>query len=426
MIKDVMIRFSILFYIFLILLFCRLAIQWLLYFLNRHYLKKNRNHVPEDFTDVIDIEKFRKISTYTVESETCQMIHASINQVVLLVLLISGILPWWVNIIHKLGYGEVINGLVFFASLAILSIILRIPFGLYENFSIEARYGFNVMTLRLWFIDLLKSVLISFIIGGLILFILFTLIKKGGSLWWLFSWIITGAFELLILWLFPILILPLFNKFEQINDPEISNRIKDLMERGGLRFGGVFKMDEAKRSKHTNAYFTGIGKTKRIVLFDTLLASHPLEEILAILAHEIGHWKKRHIFKQIVFLELISFIIFWVAGEFLNWHLPYITFGFKEKIFYAGLFIYGIFLNLIGFFIQPLESAIMRRFEIEADKISLDLTGLVKPLIEGLKRLASDNLENINPHPLYAWYYYSHPPFNERISMLKSFSKREG
>lgn len=421
-----MVKFNLLFYIFIILFSVRFGIQWLLHFLNQFHLKRNQANVPEDFRDLIDIEKFRKISTYTIESEYCQRIHTSFNQVIILILLISGILPWWVDIINGLGFNNIINGLIFFGSLGILSTLIRIPFGLYENFSIEARYGFNVMPLKLWFIDLLKGVVISFILGGLILFILFTLIEKGGKLWWLFSWIITGIFELLLLWLFPVVIAPLFNKFEPIHDQEVSEKIRDLMERGGLRSGGVFKMDEAKRSKHTNAYFTGIGKTKRIVLFDTLLASHPLEEILAILAHEIGHWKKRHILKQIVFLEAIAFVLFWLAQKFLNWHLPYLTFGFKGQIFYVGLFIYGIFLSLIGFFIQPLESAIMRRFEIEADKTSLDLMGSVKPLINGLKRLARDNLENLNPHPLYVWYYYSHPPFHERISRLKSFSEKEG
>ncbi len=425
MIKNEMVKFNLLFYTFIILFLGRFSIQWVLYFLNRSHLKRSKDSVPEEFRDIINVERFQKISSYTIESESCQMIHTSVNQGILLILLLSGVLPWWVEIINRFGFGNVTNGLIFFASLGILSTIIRIPFGLYENFSIEARYGFNVMTLRLWFIDLLKGIVISFIIGGLILLILFTLIQKGGELWWLYAWIITGAFELLILWLFPVVIAPLFNKFEPINDQEISDRIKELMERGGLRSGGVFKMDETKRSKHTNAYFTGIGKTKRIVLFDTLLASHPLDEILAILAHEIGHWKKRHIFKQVIFLEALAFLLFWVGAKFLNWHLPYLTFGFKEQVFYVGLFIYGIFLSLIGFFVQPLESAMMRRFETEADRVSYDLIGSVKPLIEALKRLAIDNLENITPHPIYVWYYYSHPPFHERISRLKGFTKKE-
>lgn len=420
-----MIQFNIIFYFFIILFVARSAVQLYLHLINRFHLRKNKNYIPEEFKDIIDSEKFQRISNYTMESESCEMTHTLINHFILLLLLLTGILPWWVELIGKTGFGPIVNGLIFFGSLGILSIFIRIPFSLYENFSIEVRYGFNIMSLRLWLFDLIKSVLISFIIGGLILFILFLLIQKGGSLWWFFAWMITGAIELLILWLFPIVIAPLFNKFELIEDREISDQIKELMEKVGLRSGGVYKMDEAKRSKHTNAYFTGIGKTKRIVLYDTLLTSHPLEEIIAIVAHEIGHWKKKHILKQIIFIEAISFILFWGVSKFLNWNLPYLTFGFKEPIFYVGLFLYSIFISLIGFFLQPLESAMMRYFEREADDISLELVGSSKPICESLKRLASDNLENLTPHPLFVWYYYSHPPFHERISRLKNIKLRE-
>jgi len=179
-------------------------------------------------------------------------------------------------------------------------------------------------------------------------------------------------------------------------------------------------MDAGKRSRHTNAYFTGIGKSKRIVLFDTLLASHTEEEILAILAHEVGHWKRRHLLKQIVMLELLSLAVFYTVAKFLDWPLLYQTFGFQQPLPYIGLFLVGALLSPLGYFAQPLESALSRRFEQEADDFVLVLMKTAEPMRRALKRLAADNLANLVPHPLYAWFYYSHPPLRERIERLKS------
>jgi len=193
-----------------------------------------------------------------------------------------------------------------------------------------------------------------------------------------------------------------------------------MMEKVGLRAKGIFKMDASKRSKHTNAFFVGIGRTKRIVLFDTLLASHTEEEILAVLAHEAGHWKKRHVLRMLIPLEILSFVSFYVVAKLLNWPLLYQTFGFDEPVIYVALFLIGIFISLLGFFAEPLESAISRKFEREADDFALALMETAKSMRAALKRLAADNLSNLNPHPLYAWFYYSHPPLVERIERLKA------
>jgi STE24 endopeptidase len=235
---------------------------------------------------------------------------------------------------------------------------------------------------------------------------------------------LVGGFELLLLWLYPVVILPLFNKFDPIENTVLENRIRALMQKVGLRAKGIFKMDASKRSKHTNAFFVGLGRTKRIVLFDTLLASHTEEEILAVLAHEAGHWKKRHVLRMLVPLEILSFISFYAVAKFLDWPLIYQTFGFQELNTYVGLFLIGTFISLLGFFAGPLESAISRRFEREADDFALELIGTGKPMTSALKRLASDNLANLSPHPLYAWFYYSHPPLVERIARLTPSNKR--
>jgi STE24 endopeptidase len=226
-----------------------------------------------------------------------------------------------------------------------------------------------------------------------------------------------------MLWLYPVLIAPLFNKFEPIENQSLVESIGALMEKVGLHVKGVFKMDASKRSKHTNAYFTGIGRNKRIVLFDTLLASHTEEEVLAILAHEVGHWVKKHVLKQIVVLEIISLVLFYLVSKILDWPLPYQTFGFTEPVSYVGLFLLSALFGPIGYFVHPIESAIMRKFEREADDFALELTRKEEPMQHALKRLAMDNLANLIPHPLYAWFYYSHPPLVERIERLSPPNK---
>jgi len=255
-------------------------------------------------------------------------------------------------------------------------------------------------------------------LGGSLLLMLFLLIIHSGETWWIWAWMIAGGFELLMLWLFPIVIAPLFNKFEPIENKGLEKNIRVMMEKVGLRAGGIFKMDEEKRSTHTNAYFTGFGRTKRIVLFDTLLASHTEDEILAVLSHEIGHWRKRHLVKQLILIEAGSLAVFYILAKLLNWPLLYQTFGFQKPIFYVGLLLSGIILSPFGYFIQPLESIISRRFEEEADDFAIELMERSEPLKKALKRLAIDNLTNLIPHPLYAWFYYSHPPLIERISRL--------
>jgi STE24 endopeptidase len=191
------------------------------------------------------------------------------------------------------------------------------------------------------------------------------------------------------------------------------------MDRTGFRFGGLFKMDASVRSRHTNAYFTGIGKTKRIVLFDTLLNTHTHEEIASVLAHELGHMKLGHVRKQIIASIGFSLVGFYLTSLFIAWPLLYNTFGFPQLIPFAGLFILSLIAKPFSFFFTPIGSMISRRFERQADKFAYDLTGTAKPMIQALKRLAKDNLSNLHPHPLYAWFYYSHPPLVERVEALE-------
>jgi STE24 endopeptidase len=417
-----MVHFNPLLQIFLAVFLLRSGVQIYLNWLNISYLRQHGTRVPEIFQDTIDPEKLKGIHAYTAESDYFQLVATLVNQGIFLVILLSGFLPWLVKTISLWKYGPILSGLIFFAVLSMLTNLFCIPFNLYETFVIEERYGFNVMNLKMWVSDLLKSLVIVTILGGLLLGLLLALVIHGGDTWWVWAWMLVGGFELILLWLFPVVILPLFNKFDPIDNKGLEEGIRNLIGKVGLRVKGIFKMDASKRSKHTNAFFVGIGRTKRIVLFDTLLASHTEEEILAVLAHEAGHWKRKHIFRMLVLIEILSFISFYAVSKLLNWSLLYQTFGFQESIVYVGLFLIGTFISQLGYFAQPLESAVSRKFEREADDFVLKLMKTSEPMRSALKRLAADNLANLNPHPLYAWFYYSHPPLVERIERLKLFN----
>ncbi len=413
-----MAQFNALLLVFLILFLLRSATQFYLHRLNLVHLRRYGNVVPRAFQDCVNQETLQRISDYTMDSDRFHMKASLVQEGFQLLVLLSGFLPWLTRRIRSFGVDEVLEGLLFFGALSLLAGLLRIPFGLYDTFVIEERHGFNRMTLRLWLLDMLKSMVIQILVGGFLAWLLLTLAIHGGKNWWLWAWMLVGGFELTILWLYPVLIAPLFNKFEPIENPRLVDRIREMMEKVGIHVKAVLKMDAGKRTRHTNAYFAGLGKTKRIVLFDTLLESHPEEEILSILAHEGGHWKKRHVLKQIVLVEIVSFGVFYLVGRLLTWSLLYRTFGFSEPIPYAGLFLIGALLSPLGYFAQPLGSAISRKFEREADDFVLQLTRKAEPLRNALKRLASDNLANLVPHPLYAWFYYSHPPLLERVERL--------
>jgi STE24 endopeptidase len=413
-----MIQINSLLLTFLAVFLLRSGVQVYLNRLNISHLRQGGKRVPEIFQGIIDAEKLKRITAYTADSENFQTISTLANQGLFLAILLSGFLPWLVRIISLWKYGTIVSGLIFYAALSIFTNLFRIPFSLYETFKIEERYGFNVMSLKTWILDFFKSIVITAILGGLLLGVLLGLVIHGGDKWWVWAWIAVGVFELILMWLFPVIILPLFNKFDPIENKGLEERIRTLMGRVGLRAKGIFKMDASKRSKHTNAFFVGIGRAKRIVLFDTLLASHTDEEILAVLGHEAGHWKKRHVLRMLILLETLSFVSFYVVAKLLNWPLLYQTFGFQEPAVYIGLFLIGTFISLLGFFAQPLESAISRKFEREADDFALELIETPEPMCSALKRLAADNLANLSPHPLYAWFYYSHPPLVERIERL--------
>ena len=417
-----MVQVNLLLIAFLVVFGIRSLFQLTLNRLNIAHLRREGKHVPQLFQGWVDGEKLARISAYTADAGNFGIVVTLFDQALLLAILLSGFLPWLHGTVSRWQSGFVVQGLAFFAALGIISQGVQIPFGLYGTFVIEERYGFNTRTLKLWFSDWIKSTAISAILSGFLLSLLLVLVYYLGNTWWIWAWMAIGAFELIMLWLYPVLIAPRFNKFEPILDEGLRDRIVSLMEKAGLRVKGVFQMDAGKRSRHTNAYFTGLGRTKRIVLFDTLLASHPEEEIVSILAHEAGHWKKKHVLKQLILMEVFSLVGLYIVAKLLNWPLMYQTFGFAEPVAYVGLLLVGVLIGPLGYFIRPLGSAISRRFERQADDAAVALTGTAKPMGDALKRLAAQNLANLVPHPFYAWFYYSHPAPVERVARLEQMA----
>ena len=382
-------------------------------FINSRQLKIRGDTVPEVFKEVIDEEKLAKINHYTIDNTKISVVRSVVGKLLFLSIILSGFLPFVVSFLKD--FHVIPAGLIFFAIPGLIAALVDLPFDYIHIFKIEEKYGFNTRTLKTWLSDILKSLIITVILGGILLSLLLAIIRYGGTFWWLWAWLVFFLFQLLMSALYPTVIAPIFNRFTPIQNQELAEKIKDLSNKEGLSIKGIFQMDAARRSRHTNAYFSGLSKTKRIVLYDTLLESHDDEEILAILAHEMGHLRHRHILKQLAIMSVASFILFFVASHMISWDFIYHSFGFSVMPIYVGIFIISALWEPLEFFISPLAMSISRRFERQADQHVFMLLKTSEPFINALKKMASDNLANLYPHPLYVRFNYSHPPLLERI-----------
>ena len=418
-----MIQWNALLIAFLSVFLFRFLFQLFLSLMNISYLRRHGDKVPRVFQGVVDKQKYSTMASYTADSTRFGIIARIFDQALLLVILLTGFLPWLTERIAAWHGGFIGGGLLFFAVLALISLLFDVPFDLYSTFVIEERYGFNTRTVRLWFMDWVKGLAISGVLGVILISLLLALLYYFKHTWWILAWVVISLLELVIMWLYPVLIAPLFNKFEPIDDKQLEQKIASLMTKAGLAVKGVFQMDAGKRSKHTNAYFTGIGKTKRIVLFDTLLNSHPVDEILSVLAHEAGHWTKKHIIKQLVLMEALSLVGLFIMSKLLTWQFMYHTFGFQEPVAYAGLLLVSVLLSPPGYFLRPLGSSLSRKYEKQADDVAVQLMGTAEPMKNTMIRLSSENLANLVPHPFFSWFNYSHPAPVARIERLEKMEK---
>jgi len=279
------------------------------------------------------------------------------------------------------------------------------------------------MTFKLWLTDLAKSTGISTILMGIALGAVFWIVQASPGYWWLFIWGFFFVFSLFMMYISPYVIEPLFNKFSPLEEGLLEERIKDMMKKTGIKVSRVFRIDASRRSHHTNAYFTGIGKVKRIILYDTLMEKMGEEEILAILAHEAGHWKKKHVLKMIVLFELLSLAGAYIAFRILKTDFLAL-FGFGGGSFFSKLVLLGFIFSIVSFPFTPIFSYISRRHENQADRFAVRLSPNPESLATSLIKLSKDNLSNLHPHPLYAAFHYSHPPIVERVQRIKEMAGR--
>jgi STE24 endopeptidase len=396
--------------------------SWLLS-LNLRHLKAYGKTVPPEFKGVIDPDRLGRISAYTIEKSRFDIVESVIGSAVIIVFFFGGVLGAYDRWIGTMNGSFLSGGILFFLLLLYAEMILGIPFSLYRNFRIENKYGFNTMSLRLWSADQAKSAVISTVLGGMVAAGALAIVRESPAWWWLWVWAFVVAFSIFVMYLAPYVIEPLFFKFEPLRAEGLEDKVRELVERAGLKVSRVFQVDASRRSRHSNAYFTGIGRVKRIVLFDTLLEQMSHDEILAVLAHEVGHWKKRHMLKGIVLTEALALIGLFLAYRLVTWDgLPGLT-GLSSASFYTRVLILGFVASLAAFPLTPLFASVSRRYESEADRFASELTHRPETLVSGLVKLSSENLSNLHPHPLYAKFYYSHPPVVERIRTLR---RREG
>ncbi len=405
-------------YVILIAYLSVTGFRYLLDYLNLFYLKKYGSIIPPEFEGQTDRELLIRTQNYSIEKMRFGFVSSLFNNAVILIFLFGGLLDIYNSWIVSLNLPLILSGLVFFLILVYAESLLSIPFSLYNTFRIEKKYGFNTMTLRLWITDAMKSLLISTILMGVLIVIGLYLVQQSPGLWWLWIWCFFFAFSMFMMYLSPYVIEPLFHKFTPIVDETLESGIRDLMQKAGIRVSRVFQMDASKRTKHTNAYFSGIGKVKRIVLFDTLIEKMDCDEMLSVLAHEAGHWKRRHILKQLLLIEGISLIVMYIAFRIIQSDFILDLFIIKNGTFFAKLIVLSFIGSIAAFPFSPLMLYLSRRYENEADRFSYELTGSTDGMIRALVKLSKDNLSNLHPHPMYVIFHYSHPPVLERIRML--------
>lgn len=409
---------SLLTQVFLAALVLSLSLRLWLKWRHIHHIQAHRGAVPPEFAERISLASHQKAADYTVDRNRTAIIAILTDAALLLALTLGGGLnglhDFWSAQFDGLPYG-----LAMIFSLMLISGLIDLPLSLYSQFVIEARHGFNRMTLGLFFGDLAKQTLLGLLIGTPVILAVLWLMNAMGPNWWLYVWLFWSGFNLLILFIYPTWIAPLFNKFSPLEDGEMKTRIEALLARCGFRSSGLFVMDGSKRSSHGNAYFTGFGDNKRIVFFDTLLARLTPSEIEAVLAHELGHFRKKHVIKRIVMMFAGSLGFLWLLGQLIDQAWFYQGLGVHAENTVLALLLFFLVAPVFTFLLSPLMSQMSCRHEFEADAYAAEHTA-AKDLVHALVKLYDDNASTLTPDPLHSLFFDSHPPAAQRITHLQS------
>ena len=383
------------------------------------YVQAHRDAVPRMFAEAIPLAAHQKAADYTVAKARLAMLDILVGAAALLALTLGGGIDWltlqWARLAEPQGLW---HGTALIASAVALLSAVELPLALYRTFVIEARFGFNRITPRLFLADLAKQAVLAAALGIPLVLLVLWLMQAMGEAWWLYVWIAWMGFNLLVLLIFPTFIAPLFNRFTPLADPSLAKRIEALLERCGFRSSGLYVMDGSKRSSHGNAYFTGFGAAKRIVLFDTLLARLAPPEVEAVLAHELGHYKRHHVWKRVALLFAVSLGLLWGLGQLIDERWFYEGLGVSTPSTAAALLLFMLVVPVFTFFLQPLSSLYSRRHEFEADAYAAAHASAAE-LGRALVKLYQDNAATLTPDPVHSAFYDSHPPAAIRIARLK-------
>lgn len=382
-------------------------------------LKSITPQVPDEMKDVFEEEKYQKSQAYLKENTVFSLINSGVNLVLILLAIYSGLIGILDNIIRSFGASEIANGMLFIFIILTINQLLSIPFSAYATFVIEQKYGFNKQTPKIFISDQIKSYLITLLIGLPVFALVIFLFQQFGKQAWVLVWVSISLIQLLIAFVAPTVLMPLFNKFSPLAEGKLKKEIERFSKKQNFKLGGIFVMDGSKRSTKSNAFFTGFGKFKRIALFDTLIKNHTVPEIVAVLAHEIGHYKKKHIIKIYLLSFLAMGLSLYLFSKFIN--SPEIFFAIKVQTpsIYVSLLIFGLVFGPISSVFGIVENYFSRKFEYEADSFAIKKYGHNKSFIYALKKLSATNLSNLTPHRLKIIMDYSHPPILERIAKLK-------
>jgi STE24 endopeptidase len=408
--------------LFIIVLVVNIALQrWL----GKRHLKHVEGHretVPESFVDKIPLADHQKAADYTTVRTRVGRVDGLIHAGLLLFWTIGGGLNWLDEFWRAMEWGQLTTGIAFMVSAFFIFGLLDLPMSLYNTFVIEQRFGFNKTTLATYVSDLLKQSVLIFCLAMPLLAAVLWLMESSGPLWWLYAWAVWMGFSLFLMWLYPVAIAPLFNKFSPLEDEALRTRIGSLLARNGLNMQGIFVMDGSRRSGHGNAYFTGFGANKRIVFYDTLLEGLEPHEIEAVLAHEVGHFRAKHIAKQIGLRGVLSLLGLALLGWLMHQAWFFAGLGLAQPSLAGALLLFLLVVPTFTFFLTPVLAAVSRKHEFEADAFAAEQSD-ASALVTALVKLYKDNASTLTPDPLYSAFHDSHPPAPVRIAQLTSLDE---
>lgn len=376
--------------------------------------------LPGEFSGVYDGEKYASSQAYTRVRTRFGFITGIFDLAVLLIFWQLGGFNYLDQLVRVWQFGAVVNGLIFTGLLILAKTILSLPFSLYSTFVIEERFGFNRTTPMTFVADFLKGLMLAVVLGGPLLAAVLWFFATTGSLAWLWCWAAVTAFTLLVQFIAPTWIMPLFNKFSPLEEGELREAIFAFAKTVEFSLQNVFVMDGSKRSSKSNAFFTGFGKNKRIALFDTLIEKQTVPELVGVLAHEIGHYKKKHILQGMMISIMHTGVMFYLLSIFISHPGLFAAFQMEHSSVYAGMIFFGLLFTPIEMLLSPLMNMLSRHNEFEADRFAGEKIGEPESLISALKKLSVHNLANLTPHPFYVFLHYSHPPLLQRIAVLRT------